>query len=75
MFVPDPERGYGVCVSGPAKIFDEQVLQTEPFVRFPGTQRILAIYPQYFQVQSWNDDLGPLRRWSFLSIPTTQGTC
>ena len=73
VFVPDPEPGYGVCVSGPAGIFDGEVLQTEPFVNFPGAQRVLAIYPEYFQVQSWNDDLGPLRRWSFLSIPTTPG--
>jgi uncharacterized protein len=55
VFVPDPERGYGVCVSGSAEIFDGQVLQTEPFVRFSGAQRVLAIHPRYFQVQSWND--------------------
>jgi hypothetical protein len=40
VFVPDPERGYGVCVSGPAGIFDGQVLQTEPFARFSGAQRV-----------------------------------
>jgi hypothetical protein len=70
VFVPDPERGYGVCVSGSAKIFDGQVLQTEPFVRFSGAQRVLAIYPQYFQVQSWNDDLGPLEA---LELPVDPG--
>jgi hypothetical protein len=75
VFVPDPGRGYGVCVSGPAEIFDGQVLQTEPFVRFSGAQRVLAIHPQYLQVQSWNDDPGPLKRWSFLSIPATQAAC
>jgi hypothetical protein len=73
VFVPDPERGYGVCVSGPADILDGQVLQTEAFVRSSGAQRVLAIYPEYFQVQSWNDDLGPLRRRGFLPIPTEQG--
>jgi hypothetical protein len=59
VFVPDLERGYGVCVSGPAEFFDGEVLQTEPFVRLSGAQRVLAIYPLYCQVQSWNDDLGP----------------
>ena len=59
MFVPDPARGYGVCVSGPAELFDGEVLQTEPFVRFSEAQRVLAIHPLYCQVQSWNDDLGP----------------
>jgi uncharacterized protein len=73
VFVPDPERGYGVCVSGPAGIFDGEVLQTEPFVRFSGAQRVLAIYPEYFQVQSWNDNLGPLRRWSFPVDPDDAG--
>jgi uncharacterized protein len=55
VFVPDPERGYGVCVSGPAELFDGEVLQTEPFVRLPGAQRVLAIYPLY-------SDFWPLRR-------------
>jgi hypothetical protein len=73
VFVPDPERGYGVCVSGSAEIFDGQVLQTEPFLRFSGAQRVLAVDPQYFQVQSWSDDLGFLRRCSSVSIPATQG--
>ena len=59
VFVPDPARGYGVCVSGPAELFDGEVLQTEPFVRFSGAQRVLAIHPLNCQVQSWNDDLGP----------------
>jgi hypothetical protein len=59
VFVPDPERGYGVCVSGPAELFDGEVLQTEPLVKLTGAQRVLAIYPLYCQVQSWNDDLGP----------------
>jgi hypothetical protein len=75
VFVPDAERGYGVCVSGPAELFDGEVLETEPFVRLPGARRVLAIYPRYCQVQSWNDDLGALRRANFLSIPTTHGTC
>jgi hypothetical protein len=71
MFVPDPERGYGVCVSGPAELFDGEVLQTEPFVRLPGAQRIVAIRPLYYQVQFWNDDLGP----EFVSVPAQQMTC
>jgi hypothetical protein len=75
VFVPDAERGYGVCVSGPAELFDGEVLETEPFVRLPGARRVLAIYPRYCQVQSWDDDLGALRRANFLSIPTTHGTC
>jgi hypothetical protein len=75
VFVPDAERGYGVCVSGPAELFDGEVLETEPFVRLPGARRVLAIYPRYCQVQSWNDDLGALRRANFLSIPTTHRTC
>ena len=61
VFVPDAERGYGVCVSGPAELFDGEVLETEPFVRLPGARRVLAIYPRYCQVQSWNDDFSPLR--------------
>jgi hypothetical protein len=59
VFVPDPERGCGVCVSGPAELFDGEVLQTEPFVRLPGAKRVVAIRPLYCQVQSWNDDLRP----------------
>jgi hypothetical protein len=58
VFVPDPERGYGVIVSGPAALFDGEVLQTEPFVKLSGAQRVLAIYPLYCEVQSWNDDHG-----------------
>jgi uncharacterized protein len=57
VFVPDPERGYGVIVSGPAALFDGEVLQTEPFVKLSGAKRVLAIYPLYCAVQSWNDDL------------------
>ena len=71
VFVPDPERGYGVCVSGPAELFDGEVLQTEPFVKLPGAQRIVAIRPLYYQVQFWNDDLGP----EFVSVPAQQMTC
>jgi hypothetical protein len=52
VFVPDPERGYGVCISGPVDLFDGEVLQTEPFVRLSGARRVLAIYPRYCQVQS-----------------------
>jgi uncharacterized protein len=70
VFVPDPERGYGVCVSGPAKLFDGEVLQTEPFVRFPAAKRVVAICPLYCQVQFWNNDLGP----KFLSRPTQHRT-
>jgi Pyridoxamine 5'-phosphate oxidase len=58
VFVADPERGYGVCVSGPAELFYGEVLQTEPFVGFSGAQRVLAIDPLDCQLQSWNDDLG-----------------
>jgi uncharacterized protein len=59
VFVPDRKGGYGICVSGPAELFDGEVLQTEPFVRLSGAKRVLAIYPLYCQVQSWNDDPGP----------------
>jgi len=76
VFVPDPERDYGVCVSGPAEIFDGEVLQTEPFVRLSGAQRVLAIRPLYCQVQSWNDDLGPEEMaQEHPAAPKEQGTC
>jgi hypothetical protein len=76
VFVPDPERGYGVCVSGPAELFDGEVLQTEPFVRLSGAQRVLAIYPLYCQVQSWNDDLGSQEEADEPPVtPTKQRTC
>ena len=76
VFVPDPERGYGVCLSGPAGIFDGEVLQTEPFVSLSGAQRVLAIYPLYFQVQSWNDELGPLEEaLERPAAPTERGRC
>jgi uncharacterized protein len=71
VFVPDPECGYGVCVSGPAELFDGEVLQTEPFVRLSGAQRVLAIYPRYCQVQAWNDEEAPER----FVAPTEQRTC
>jgi hypothetical protein len=75
VFVPDPERGYGVCVSGPAELFDGEVLQTEPFVRLSGAQRVLAIRPLYCQVQSWNDDLGPEEAQGRPVAPTEQRIC
>jgi uncharacterized protein len=76
VFVPDPERGYGVCVSGPAELFDGEVLQTEPFVSLSGAQRVLAIYPLYCQVQSWNDELGPGEEAQERPVaPTEQRTC
>ena len=53
VFVPDSENSYGVCVSGPAELFHGEVLQTEPFVRLSGAQRVLAIHPLCCQVQSW----------------------
>jgi hypothetical protein len=71
VFVPDPERGYGVCVSGPAELFDGEVLQTEPFLSLPGAQRVVTIYPLNCQVQFWNDDLGS----EFVSLPTQQMRC
>jgi hypothetical protein len=40
------------------ELFYGEVLQTEPFVRFSGAQRVVAIDPLDCQVQSWNDDLG-----------------
>jgi uncharacterized protein len=75
VFVPDPERGYGVCVSGPAELFDGEVLQTEPFVRLSEAQRVLAIYPLYCQFQSWNDGLGPEEAQELPIAPTEQRTC
>ena len=71
VFVPDPERGYGVCVSGPAELFDGEVLKSEPFARLPGAQRVVAIYPLNCQVQFWSDDLFA----EFVSLPTQQQTC
>jgi hypothetical protein len=68
VFVPDPERGYGVCISGPAELFDGEVLQTEPFVRLSGAQRVLAIYPLDCQVQYWNDDLGSQQEAQELTV-------
>ena len=75
VFVPDSKRGCGVCASGTAELLDGEVLQTEPFVRLSGAQRVLAIQPSYRQFQFWNDELG-LNGWSnkFLSFPTQQGT-
>jgi hypothetical protein len=67
LFVPDPEGGYGVCVSGPAELFDGEVLQTEPFVRLSGAQRVLAISPLYCQVQFWSDD--PERETQEFPVP------
>jgi uncharacterized protein len=65
VFVPDSERGYGVCVSGPAALFNGEILRSEPFVRFSGAQRVLAIYPVCGQVQVWNDDLASAKRGNF----------
>jgi uncharacterized protein len=74
VFVPDPERGYGVCVSGPAEVFDGEVLQTEPFVRLSGAQRVLAIHPLYCQVQSWKTTSDPRRRRrKVLSLQRSRG--
>ena len=70
VFVPDPERGYGVCISGPAELFDGEALQTEASVRLPGAQRVVAIYPLNCQVQFWNDDFCA----EFVSPPMEQMT-
>jgi uncharacterized protein len=70
LFVPDPERGYGVCVSGPAELFDGEVLQTEACLRLPGAQRVVAIYPLNCQVQFWIDDFCA----EFVSPPSEQMT-
>ena len=70
LFVPDPERGYGVCISGPAELFDGEVLQTEACLRLPGAQRVVAIYPLNCQVQFWNDDFCA----EFVSPPSEQMT-
>jgi uncharacterized protein len=71
VFVPDPERGYGVCVSGPAELFDGEVLQTEPFAKLPGAQRVVTIYPLNCQVQFWNNDLFA----ELVSLTMQQRTC
>jgi hypothetical protein len=76
VFVPDPERGYGVCVSGPAELFDGEDLQIEPLIRLSGAQRVLAIYPLSCQVQSWNDYLGPEEEAPERPVvPREQRTC
>jgi hypothetical protein len=71
LFVPDPERGYGLCISGPAELFDGEVLQTEPFVRLTGAQRVVAINPLNCQTQFWNDDLCA----EFVSLPNQKMMC
>ncbi len=41
-----------------------------------GAQRVLAIYPRYCQVQSWNDNLGPNEEAQERPVaPTEPGTC
>jgi hypothetical protein len=47
VFVPDPERDYGVCVSGPAEIFDGEVLHAGIFKR---NHRFLPARVSYIRV-------------------------
>ena len=53
VLVPDLELGYGICVSGAAKVLDGDALSAAP----AGAKRIIAIHASHCRVQSWHYDL------------------
>jgi uncharacterized protein len=75
VFVLDPERGCGVCISGPAETFDGEVLQHEPFVKLSGAKRVVAVHPLHCEFQFWNEELCLSSSYNnFGSLPTPQET-
>ena len=74
VFVPDFELGYGICVSGSARVLDGDALRAKPILAPPGAKRIVAIYASYCRFQSWEYDLATQGFEQQLGIDLAAGT-